>query len=86
MSKSTQEIEQIYITETIGDENFDEIDDAMDVINVKDMVNSSLYTGKNINVGIAEAGGIIRPNSFPNDYSGRNITLNGASTASDHAD
>lgn len=82
--QSSSIIEEVYVSE-ISEQVFDELTNAMPIINVFNMVNSGTYTGRNINVGIAD-GAIIRPQTYPNDFEGRNITFLGGSSTNDHSD
>lgn len=71
----TSSVEEVFINPICSNEGQNELADAMNNINVASTVQSGLFTGKGINVGIAELDGIIRPSMFPSDYENRNITL-----------
>ena len=51
------------------------------------MINAGTYTGRNINVGIVEALGVPQADTYPSDYSGRNIVIEeGMTGVRPHAD
>lgn len=78
-------IEEIYISEISEAEN--EIADAIGKIKVESMINAGTYTGRNINVGIVEALGVPQADTYPSDYSGRNIVIEeGMTGVRPHAD
>ena len=84
--QESERINEIYISEPIVIDS-SEMTSAFPIINVTSMINSGLFTGRNVNVGIAESGGVPNVPKYPDDYSGRNILIkSGDSGSSDHAD
>ena len=82
--QQSKSIEDIYISELSSQESI-ELANALPAINVQNMVNSGIYAGSRINVGIADAGKI-RPQLYPYDYGGRDITLIGVNSYNEHSD
>lgn len=84
--QSLDNINEVYISEPIVTDT-NEMASAFPIINVSSMINSGLFTGRNVNVGIAESGAVLNVSKYADDYSNRSITIkSGNNGVHNHAD